>query len=172
MTPRPGRDTPAPGPTRGPAAGHRRPRVRPGARRSRIRPSARPRTMPPIATRYDPPDTPLDVLHADAALLHRLDRDTSGVMVFALSAPAQRHLNLQFERRHAEKTYVARVWGHPAEDSGTVDLPLVVDWPNRPRQHADFATGKPAVTGWRVLSRDADGTARLRLRPRTGRSHQ
>src|SRR6056297_3320563 len=126
MTPRPGRDTPAPGPTRGPAAGNRRPRVRPGARRSRIRPSARPRTMPPIATRYDPPDTPLDVLHADAALLvvdkpagllsvpgkgpelsdcllarvqaafpeallvHRLDRDTSGVMVFALSAPAQR----------------------------------------------------------------------------------
>ena len=69
-----------------------------------------------------------------ALLVHRLDRDTSGVMVFALTPHAQRHLGLQFEKRQTRKTYIARVWGEMAEKSGTVDLPLIVDWPNRPLQ--------------------------------------
>jgi len=107
----------------------------------------------------------------EALLVHRLDRDTSGVMVFALSRHAQRHLGLQFEHRQTRKTYVARVWGHVAEKSGTVDLPLIVDWPNRPRQHVDQENGKPAVTDWRVL-RYEEGATRLRLTPHTGRSHQ
>ena len=107
----------------------------------------------------------------EALLVHRLDRDTSGVMIFALTPHAQRHLGLQFERRHMKKTYVARVWGEVADKTGTVDLPLIVDWPNRPLQHVNFETGKPAQTDWRV-QRVEDGTTRMRLYPHTGRSHQ
>ena len=106
-----------------------------------------------------------------ALLVHRLDRDTSGVMVFALTPHAQRHLGLQFENRQTRKTYVARVWGRMADDAGTVDLPLIVDWPNRPRQMVDPVNGRPAVTDWRVLRRAAEET-RVQLMPRTGRSHQ
>ena len=106
-----------------------------------------------------------------ALLVHRLDRDTSGVMIFALSPHAQRHLGLQFEKRHMKKVYVARVWGEMADRTGTVDLPLIVDWPNRPLQHVNFETGKPALTDWRVVRLEA-GTTRVRLYPHTGRSHQ
>jgi len=106
-----------------------------------------------------------------ALLVHRLDRDTSGVMVFGLSPHAQRHLGLQFEKRQVKKTYVARVWGQLSPKSGTVDLPLTVDWPNRPRQKVCHETGREAVTDWRVLRQNA-GESRVRLMPRTGRSHQ
>lgn len=106
-----------------------------------------------------------------ALLVHRLDRDTSGVMIFALTPHAQRHLGLQFEKRQTKKTYVARVWGEMAEKTGTVDLPLIVDWPNRPLQMVDHENGKQAVTDWRVM-RSKDGESRVRLMPRTGRSHQ
>jgi tRNA pseudouridine32 synthase/23S rRNA pseudouridine746 synthase len=106
-----------------------------------------------------------------ALLVHRLDRDTSGVMIFALTPRAQRHLGLQFEKRQTKKVYLARVWGEMAEKTGTVDLPLIVDWPNRPRQKVDHAEGRSAVTDWRVV-RVEDGTTRVRLYPHTGRSHQ
>ena len=106
-----------------------------------------------------------------ALLVHRLDRDTSGVMIFALTPHAQRHLGLQFEHRQTKKTYVARVRGLVAGPEGTIDLPLCVDWPNRPLQKVDHAEGRPAVTDWRVLRRGTDET-RMRLMPRTGRSHQ
>ena len=104
-------------------------------------------------------------------LVHRLDRDTSGVMVFALTPHAQRHLGLQFERRHARKEYVALVEGQVAGNSGQVDLPLTVDWPNRPRQMVCHDTGRAAQTDWKVLRR-AEDHSRMRLMPRTGRSHQ
>ncbi|MEO0904186.1 MAG: RluA family pseudouridine synthase, partial [Pseudomonadota bacterium] len=97
--------------------------------------------------------------------------DTSGVMIFALTPHAQRHLGLQFEKRQTKKTYVARVWGEMAEKTGTVDLPLIVDWPNRPRQMVDHENGKQAVTDWRLV-RSGGSESRLRLMPRTGRSHQ
>lgn len=106
-----------------------------------------------------------------ALLVHRLDRDTSGIMVFGLTPHAQRHLGKQFERRKVKKTYVARVAGVMADNSGTVDLPLIVDWPNRPRQMVDHENGKPAVTDWKVLKRGEHET-RVRLLPQTGRSHQ
>ena len=96
----------------------------------------------------------------EALLVHRLDRDTSGVMIFAMTPHAQRHLGLQFEKRMTRKTYVARVWGVPEEKSGTVDLPLIVDWPNRPLQ-----------IDWKKIKSDGE-TARMRLFPKTGRSHQ
>lgn len=107
----------------------------------------------------------------DALLVHRLDRDTSGVMIFAMTPHAQRHLGLQFEKRQTKKTYVARVWGEMAEKTGTVDLPLIVDWPNRPLQMVDHENGRAAVTDWRVV-RKGDGETRVRLMPKTGRSHQ
>ncbi len=107
----------------------------------------------------------------EALLVHRLDRDTSGIMVFALTRPAQRHLGLQFEKRQIKKTYIARVWGNVTEKTGTVDLPLTVDWPNRPLQMVCHETGRAAQTEWRVLRRD-ENTTRMRLFPKTGRSHQ
>jgi tRNA pseudouridine32 synthase/23S rRNA pseudouridine746 synthase len=107
----------------------------------------------------------------DALLVHRLDRDTSGVMIFALTAHAQRNLSMQFEKRTTKKTYVARVWGELEPKTGTVDLPLIVDWPNRPLQKVCHETGKPAVTDWRVMKVGA-GESRVRLKPKTGRSHQ
>lgn len=104
-------------------------------------------------------------------LVHRLDRDTSGVMIFARNANAQRHLGLQFEKRHTKKRYVARVAGRVQGDSGRVDLPLIVDWPNRPRQRIDHDEGRAAQTDWQVIDRTEDET-RVALTPITGRSHQ
>jgi len=106
-----------------------------------------------------------------ALLVHRLDMDTSGIMVFAMNRAAQRHLGLQFERRHVAKTYVADVWGRVAQDRGEVDLPLITDWPNRPLQMVCHERGRPALTRWQVVARH-DGWTRLRLFPHTGRSHQ
>lgn len=113
----------------------------------------------------------VQAIFPEALLVHRLDRDTSGVMVFALTPHAQRHLGLQFEKRQTKKTYLARVFGRVEEREGTVDLPLIVDWPNRPKQHVDFENGKPAVTDWKVLRYEENAT-RMRLFPQTGRSHQ
>ena len=103
-------------------------------------------------------------------LVHRLDRDTSGVMVFARNQAAQRHLGLQFERRHMRKRYIALVAGQVAEVSGRLDAALKADWPNRPRQMVS-PEGRRAVTDWERLAVVGDVT-RLALRPETGRSHQ
>jgi tRNA pseudouridine32 synthase/23S rRNA pseudouridine746 synthase len=113
----------------------------------------------------------VQVAFPQALLIHRLDRDTSGVMVFALTRHAQRHIGLQFEKRMTKKTYVARVWGMLDPKKGTVDLPLIVDWENRPLQKVCHETGKSAQTDWRVLRSDAR-ESRVRLMPKTGRSHQ
>jgi len=115
--------------------------------------------------------TRVQAVFPTALLVHRLDRDTSGVMIFALTPHAQRHLGLQFEKRQTKKTYVARIWGCLEEKTGTVDLPLIVDWPNRPKQMVDHNNGKQAVTDWRVIRASSDET-RVRLMPKTGRSHQ
>ncbi|GGF60834.1 pseudouridine synthase [Paracoccus acridae] len=104
-------------------------------------------------------------------LVHRLDQDTSGVMVFGLTPHAQRTLAKQFEERKVKKTYVARLSGRLEPKTGTVDLPLIVDWPNRPRQKVDHDQGRPALTEWRVI-RASDAETRVRLFPLTGRSHQ
>ncbi len=115
--------------------------------------------------------TRVQAVFPEALLVHRLDRDTSGVMIFALSPFAQKSLGQQFENRKTKKTYVARVFGRVEEKKGTVDLPLIVDWPNRPLQKVCFETGKPAITDYRVV-RSSDTESRVRLYPRTGRSHQ
>jgi tRNA pseudouridine32 synthase/23S rRNA pseudouridine746 synthase len=115
--------------------------------------------------------TRLQAMRPEVLLCHRLDRDTSGIMVFALTKAAQRAMGRLFETKRVTKRYAARVWGTVAEPAGTVDLPLIVDWPNRPLQHVDHDRGKPSVTDWRREAVDG-GTTRMRLMPRTGRSHQ
>ena len=109
--------------------------------------------------------------YPDVLLVHRLDRDTSGVMIFARNKAAQRHLGLQFEKRRIDKTYIARIWGHLSERKGVVDLPLRTDWPNRPKQMVDHVSGKQALTEWEVIE-ECRTTSRVVLFPKTGRSHQ
>jgi tRNA pseudouridine32 synthase / 23S rRNA pseudouridine746 synthase len=166
---------------------------------------SKPSLIPDFA--YDPPDTPLQILHEDAQILvldkpaglltvpgkldnrqdclitrlqaarwdallvHRLDCDTSGVIIFARTKQAQGFLGQEFEQRRAQKTYIARVQGVIADDQGTVDLPLGSDWDYRPRQKVDHDNGRPAQTDWQVIHRTPTET-RVRLTPHTGRSHQ
>jgi tRNA pseudouridine32 synthase / 23S rRNA pseudouridine746 synthase len=108
---------------------------------------------------------------ADALIVHRLDMATSGLMVFARGIEMQRRLSLAFEKRRVAKRYEAVAEGVMAADSGEVDAPLIIDWPNRPRQIVDRVAGKPALTRWHVLARDGE-TTRVALEPVTGRSHQ
>lgn len=107
-----------------------------------------------------------------AESVHRLDMATSGVIVVALTKAAERELKRQFREREPAKQYVARVWGHPAAEKGMIDLPLICDWPNRPKQMVSVELGKPAQTEYQVLAYDADNSARVQLKPITGRSHQ
>lgn len=104
--------------------------------------------------------------------VHRLDMDTSGLLVVALDAQAHRNLSIQFEHRRVAKVYVALLEHAPAGDHGTIDLPLCKDWDNRPLQKVDFEQGRPSQTAYRVLERFADGRTRVRFEPVTGRSHQ
>lgn len=107
----------------------------------------------------------------NAALVHRLDRDTSGVMVFALTAESQRWLGQQFEKRLTQKSYEALVFGHVKGTHGTVEAPLIVDWPNRPRQKVCHETGRAARTTWQLLALES-ANSRVKLTPITGRTHQ
>jgi tRNA pseudouridine32 synthase/23S rRNA pseudouridine746 synthase len=109
----------------------------------------------------------------DALIVHRLDQATSGLLVFGRGAAAHRALSRAFAERRVAKCYAAVVAGQPASDSGSIDLPLSADWPNRPRQRVDILHGKPSLTHWRVRARDATaGTTRMALEPVSGRSHQ
>jgi tRNA pseudouridine32 synthase/23S rRNA pseudouridine746 synthase len=115
----------------------------------------------------------LQSLYADALIVHRLDMATSGLIVFGRGAAVQRALSIAFAERRVAKTYVAVVDGLMNDDAGEIDLPLIADWPNRPRQMVDAVRGKPSRTRWRVLSREAEtGRTRVELEPVTGRSHQ
>ncbi len=106
-----------------------------------------------------------------ARTVHRLDMATSGLLVMALTADAQRSLNWQFERRQTQKHYIARLEGQLQAQAGMVDLPLICDWPNRPKQMVCFERGKPAQTLFEKLAVEQHVT-RVRLTPVTGRSHQ
>ncbi|SHI22994.1 bifunctional tRNA pseudouridine(32) synthase/23S rRNA pseudouridine(746) synthase RluA [Ferrimonas marina] len=103
--------------------------------------------------------------------VHRLDMATSGVMVLALRKNAERELKRQFRERETAKTYLARVWGQLEQSEGEIDLPLICDWPNRPKQMVCYENGKPSQTRYRCLQQDSD-SALVELTPITGRSHQ
>ena len=106
-----------------------------------------------------------------ATVVHRLDKDTSGILLMALNKKALGFLGSQFEHRKTTKSYVARVWGVMERDSGLVDLPLATDWEQKPRQKVDHEHGRPSQTEWQVIGREANAT-RVRLTPITGRTHQ
>ncbi|WP_417468764.1 RluA family pseudouridine synthase [Maricaulis sp.] len=106
-----------------------------------------------------------------ATMIHRLDMDTSGLIVLALNARAHAHIGKQFEKRLTTKTYIALVQGQLTPESGRIDQPMKSDWPNRPKQHVDPVDGRAAITDWQVLETAPDHT-RLRLTPLTGRTHQ
>lgn len=108
-----------------------------------------------------------------AETVHRLDMSTSGILVIALTKAAERELKRQFRMRETAKRYIADVWGIMEEDGGVVDLPLICDWPNRPKQMVCFERGKAAKTEYRILSRHyEENYTRVELTPISGRSHQ
>lgn len=109
----------------------------------------------------------------DVLVVHRLDMATSGLIVLARNAHAQRALSIAFAERRVDKRYEAVVHSLVEGERGTVDLPLAADWPRRPRQLVDRERGRPSLTHWQVLARDPQARrTRLSLHPVTGRSHQ
>jgi len=106
-----------------------------------------------------------------AKIVHRLDMATSGIICLAMHKEAHRNLSIQFQDRKTAKRYIARVFGKLEQQTGSVDLPLICDWPNRPKQMVDHDNGKPSLTHFKVLEREQDAT-RVELTPITGRSHQ
>lgn len=124
----------------------------------------------PGRTEPDCASARVQVLYPDALIVHRLDQATSGLLLFARGAQAQRELSADFAERRVDKVYIAVIAGH-LDGEGLVDLALAADWPNRPRQQVDSERGKPSQTRWRVLAHEGPHT-RVRLEPLTGRSHQ
>jgi tRNA pseudouridine32 synthase/23S rRNA pseudouridine746 synthase len=114
--------------------------------------------------------------YPDALVVHRLDMSTSGLLVMARCMIAQRHLNDAFAARSVHKRYEAVVEGVIEAAGGTwqlIDLPILLDWPNRPKRIIDAQLGKPSSTRWQLLATDpVQRTSRLALEPITGRSHQ
>ena len=107
-----------------------------------------------------------------ALLVHRLDLDTSGIIIFARTASSQVNLGRQFEERRIRKIYRATVSGYIKKDAGLISLPIVVDWPNRPIQKVCFQTGKDSITRFKVLERPNAKVSLVELYPVTGRTHQ
>ncbi|MEW5837739.1 MAG: RluA family pseudouridine synthase [Pseudomonadota bacterium] len=114
--------------------------------------------------------TRLQLSHPGARIVHRLDWETSGLMVIALDAAAHRALSIQFQERQTQKTYIAVVQGHLAAAEGLIDAPLAANWLDKPRQMVSVE-GRPSQTYWRRLELGENST-RVELKPVTGRSHQ
>ncbi|CAM8662734.1 RluA Pseudouridylate synthases, 23S RNA-specific [Comamonadaceae bacterium] len=114
-------------------------------------------------------------VYPEALIVHRLDRDTSGLVVMARGIVAQRAINLAFEKRQVDKCYEAVVAGllPLSEAWQEIDLPLLVDWPNRPKRTVNYAEGQQALTRWRCIAADTvRNCSRVELEPVTGRTHQ
>lgn len=116
-------------------------------------------------------ETRVQARYPTSKVVHRLDKDTSGILLMALNKKALGYLGSQFEGRKTAKSYIARVWGELEADTGKVDLPLATDWEHKPRQRVDFERGRPSQTEWEVIRREGNST-RVRLTPITGRTHQ
>ncbi|WP_018692347.1 bifunctional tRNA pseudouridine(32) synthase/23S rRNA pseudouridine(746) synthase RluA [Algicola sagamiensis] len=113
----------------------------------------------------------VQTVYPTATIVHRLDMATSGILIMALNKATHRDLSRQFQERLTQKRYIARIFGRLPTSSGQVDLPLICDWPNRPKQKVDHEVGKPSQTFWQVLETESEVT-RVALTPITGRSHQ
>ncbi|MFZ1342439.1 RluA family pseudouridine synthase [Thiothrix eikelboomii] len=111
--------------------------------------------------------------YPDALIVHRLDMDTSGLLLMARGKAMQSALSILFQQRTVHKRYLAVVGGQLKQEEGEINLPLLLDWPNRPKHKVDFEQGKPSLTRYRLLSYDANtDLSRVELEPFTGRSHQ
>ncbi|NRA87112.1 MAG: RNA pseudouridine synthase [Rhizobiales bacterium] len=106
-----------------------------------------------------------------ATVVHRLDTDTSGIIIMPLNRPALSHISRQFQQRTVKKTYIADIYGITENKTGSIDLPLICDWPNRPRQIVCYENGKQSLTHYKVLYSKSN-YSRVELSPITGRSHQ
>jgi tRNA pseudouridine32 synthase/23S rRNA pseudouridine746 synthase len=115
--------------------------------------------------------TRLQKTWSGASIVHRLDLDTSGIMVIPLNKETHSHISRQFQERKVTKSYIAVVYGNIEENTGSVDLPIAGDWPNKPKQKICYQSGKSALTRFSVIERHPDRT-RLLLEPETGRTHQ
>ncbi len=112
-------------------------------------------------------------LYPQAKITHRLDMATSGILMFAKHRDAEVAISKMFQARTVKKNYIALVQGKLEQSQGSVDVPLITDWENRPRQIVHFELGKPAQTLYQVLDyNDKDDVSRVLLTPITGRSHQ
>ncbi|MFC3122395.1 RluA family pseudouridine synthase [Agaribacter flavus] len=107
----------------------------------------------------------------NTSIVHRLDMATSGIIVTAQNKAAHRNISKQFEHRKVNKVYYALIKGKPKNLAGTIELPLICDWPNRPKQMVDFERGKPAKTHYEVVEQSKTYSL-VKLVPVTGRSHQ
>lgn len=112
-----------------------------------------------------------ELLGQTVHVVHRLDMSTSGLLMFALNKSALVQLQRQFSQREVHKVYECLVTNNIKGQQGTINAPLLVDWPNRPKQKVDYIQGKSALTRWRKLSGNQE-FSRLELYPHTGRSHQ
>jgi len=111
--------------------------------------------------------------YSDALIVHRLDMSTSGLMLIARGKKIERELSILFQQRKVNKKYIAIVDGKLSPERGEVDLPLITDWPNRPKQKVDFKSGKSSQTQYRVTGYDKENnSSRIELTPVTGRTHQ
>jgi len=111
--------------------------------------------------------------YPEALIVHRLDMATSGLMMIALGKENERTLSILFQQRKIDKKYLAIVDGKVSPASGEIDLPLITDWPNRPKQKVDFQSGKPSVTRYQVIDYNQENdSTKIELTPLTGRSHQ
>lgn len=129
-------------------------------------PGRRPEKWDSVITRLKPQ-------YPDAVVVHRLDEPTSGLMMLARGHAMSSGLSRAFRERRVNKRYEAIVSGLMAQDAGSIDFPLIADWPNRPRQKIDFDTGKASLTHFRVIERHGpENWSRVDLEPYTGRSHQ
>jgi len=111
--------------------------------------------------------------YPSALIVHRLDMSTSGLMILALSKDMESILSTLFQKRQVEKKYIAIVDGQVSNNEGVIDLPIMTDWPNRPKQKVDYDSGKPSKTLYKILKiNENNNTSRLELKPLTGRTHQ
>lgn len=121
--------------------------------------------------KQDSVETRIKAIYKTAAAIHRLDMETSGLMLIAKHKEAERFYKICFEKRQVFKKYIAVVKGEFGENEGILDFPLIADWANRPRQKVDFENGKASLTRFQVLE-TSQKQSRLALFPITGRTHQ
>lgn len=126
-----------------------------------------------VPGRYEPDSsyTRLKDKYGELHVIHRLDNDTSGIIVYARNKPALTAIQQQFEKQNTHKVYEALVIGKVKGNWGCVNLPICVDWPNRPLQMISHTDGRYALTRWKKISTEGTAT-RMALYPKTGRSHQ